>query len=353
MSQESCAPRSAMRTPRGAHAAMPTGASEDAPSQLVRVRRLPTSHLHAGDDRTHDVLVLMSCFNRREKTLVALRRLEAQRVSTPLTVGAVVVDAGSTDSTVTAILTEFPWVDLVRGDPSMFWSSSMEAAQRRALTYIEPPYLLWLNDDALLDERALTKLVSTAEHFHNQCVVAGAFRDPVSGVTTYSGMRRTGHRPTQLTPVDPADNVRPVDTFNGNLVLVPRAVYSVVGSVDGRFGHAYGDVDYGLRVKESGFGSVLAAGYVGSCARNGASGTWYDSRLPRGTRLQMLLGPKGMPLRPHVRFIRRHSSAAWPGYVLGAYVKAGWFIVSRRAARGPNAAVQRRYLDRSAIRGGE
>jgi GT2 family glycosyltransferase len=341
------------RLPQGAHTAMPSDVPSDAPWRRVSVRRLPNSDVLAGDDRAHDVLALIACFNRREKTLVALRQLEAQRVREALTVGAVVIDAGSTDSTVAAILTEFPWVELVRGDPSMYWSTSMEAAQRRALTWIEPPYLLWLNDDALLDEDALTKLVATAERFHNQYVIAGALRDPASGLTTYSGMRRTGQRPTQLSPVDPTDDVQPVDTFNGNLVLIPRAVYSVVGSVDGQFGHAYGDVDYGLRVKDSGFGSVLAPGYVGSCARNEASGTWRDPRLPRRTQLQMLLGPKGMPPRPFVRFIRRHSSAMWPGYVLGAYARAGWFILSRHTPRRLNATAQRRYLDRSPAGGGE
>jgi GT2 family glycosyltransferase len=59
------------------------------------------------------------------------------------------------------------------------------------------------------------------------------------------------------------------DTFNGNVVLVPAPIVAELGHVDGaHFPHAMGDIDYGLRVRSSGFGVVQVQGTVGMCERN-------------------------------------------------------------------------------------
>jgi GT2 family glycosyltransferase len=304
----------------------------------VAVLRLPPAVLHSPPRIAIDVLVLVACFNRRERTLAALRGLVAQRVAHELNVGAVLVDAGSSDGTVEAVRSEFPWVEIVQGDPSMYWSASMERAQHCGLARAEPRFLLWLNDDIALEEDALSRLLEAASTADEGCVVAGALRDPHSQETTYTGMRRNGRRPMQLAPIHPSASTQQIDTFNGNLVLVPRAVYTSVGAVDGRFGHAYGDVDYGLRLKKLGFRSILAPGYLGSCPRNDSTATWCDPELPRSRRIRLLFGPKGTPVGPHARFVRRHAPVAWPAYVLGGYVKSAWAIARRRAVRSWDSA---------------
>lgn len=38
--------------------------------------------------------------------------------------------------------------------------------------------------------------------------------------------------------------------FNGNIVLIPQAVYSVVGMNNPSYSHSIGDFDYGLRAKK-------------------------------------------------------------------------------------------------------
>jgi GT2 family glycosyltransferase len=304
----------------------------------VSVLRLPPAVRDSPPRIALDVLVLVACFNRRETTLAALRGLVAQRVAHQLNVGAVLVDAGSSDGTVEAVRSEFPWVEIVQGDPSMYWSASMERAQHCGLARAEPRFLLWLNDDIELEENALSRLVEVASIAGGDCVIAGALLDPRTGVTTYTGMRRTGRRPTRLALVHPSASPQRIDTFNGNLVVVPRSVYDVVGAVDGRFGHAYGDVDYGFRLAKLGFRSILAPGHFGSCPRNESTATWCDPQLSRRSRLSLLFGPKGTPVRPHARFVRRHAPVAWPAYVVGGYVKSGWAIARRRAVRSWDTA---------------
>ena len=281
-----------------------------------------------------DVLVLMACYNRRENTLAVLRDLCMQRTTEALDLAAVVYDAGSDDGTADAVIADFPWVQLIRGETSVYWARSMEITQRHGLAVWAPRYLLWLNDDTALNDDALARALGIARMLDDQTVVTGALRDRETGVTTYTAMRRAGRRPTQLERVHPTDSAQPVDTFNGNFVLVPHAVYTAVGAIDGRFEHAYGDIDYGFRVAEAGFRTVLAPGYVGSCSRNAVTATWRDSTTLRRERLGLLLGPKAMPVGPYVRFLRKHGPLAWPVYAIAGYAKAVSLIARRQSIGG-------------------
>jgi GT2 family glycosyltransferase len=300
-----------------------------------RVSLVPLSAAeHRYGSPTVDVLALIACFNRREKTTAALRGLCTQRANRALSVAVVLYDAGSTDGTDDAVIAEFPAVDVIRGSRSVYWSRSMEIAQRRGLAACLPRYILWLNDDTVLDHDALKRAIDVAETLDEQSVVTGALRDPDGGSTTYTGLRRAGRRPLQLERIEPTADTQTVDAFNGNFVLVPRRVYLTVGTIDGRFEHAYGDIDYGFRVSRAGFRSVLAPGYFGSCTRNLLVGTWRDAAVPRSERLRLLLGPKAMPIRPHVRFLRRHAPMSWPADTLASYLKAGSLIARRKQLRG-------------------
>ena len=57
-----------------------------------------------------------------------------------------------------------------------------------------PDYLLWLNDDVVLDDDALERLLATHAALCAErqplSLVVGATRDPQSGTTTYGGLRR-------------------------------------------------------------------------------------------------------------------------------------------------------------------
>jgi GT2 family glycosyltransferase len=305
------------------------GVSPDGRVSLVA----PSKAQHRDGTPAVDVVVLIACFNRRETTMAALRNLCKQRTFRALNVAVVLYDAG-TDRTADAVNAEFPMVDVVRGRASAYWSRSMEIAQRRGLAVCQPRYLLWLNDDAVLDDDALSRAVEIAELLDDQSVVTGALRDPHSGSTTYTGMHRAGRHPLRWKRIDPTDRIQTVDTFNGNFVLVPRSIYVKVGTIDGRFEHAYGDIDYGFRVSRAGFHSVLAPGHFGSCARNLRTGTWRDAAMPRSERFRLVFAPKAMPLRPHVRFLRRYAPVAWPAHSLVGYAKVLLLIARRKHLGG-------------------
>lgn len=272
---------------------------------------------------------LLTCHDRRESTLACLRSLFAQR-NPGVQVRAVLVDDGCTDGTGDAVRRDFPHVEVVRGSGDLYWSAGMSLAQRHAVRD-RPDYLLWLNDDVVLLDSAVRELVRAAGSAGPDRVVAGALRDPRSGATTYTGLRRVGLRPRGFVPLEPSGDPQQIDTFNGNVVLVPRPVYRVLGGVDAELRHAFGDLDYGLRARRQGYHCLLAPRHVGDCTRNPTRATWRDPELGRRQRVLLLLGPKGIPLRPHIRYLRRHAGPGWPFFALGSYGKALANVALRRA----------------------
>ncbi len=150
----------------------------------------------------------------------------------------------------------------------------------------------------------------------------GAVRDPITGLLTYSGFRRRGRHPLQMDLVVPADEPVEVETFNGNVVLVPRSVARKIGPIDGALVHSAADFDYGLRAGEAGLMNSLTPGTVGTCARNTNPSPWLDRSIPPGQRLRLLLGPKGLPPRARARYLSRHGGPFWFLFWLASYVQA-------------------------------
>lgn len=253
------------------------------------------------------VVALLTCHNRRALTLRCLEGFFGQDVD-DVRLGCVVCDDGSTDGTADAIAATHPdGVEIVSGDGELYWAAGMALAERRAVR-LSPDFLLWLNDDTTLDHDALARLLALSRSAPG-AVIVGATRDPATGDITYGGRRRASRWHVQRLERLPMDALpQRADTFNGNVVLVPRAVREAVGPIDDRWPHAYADDDYGYRVREHGIDILQAPGTVATCAPNlppphglrGVRAWRYDQH------------PKRSPWRAQVRFWRRHAGPGWP-----------------------------------------
>ena len=257
---------------------------------------------------------LLTCFNRREKTLASLRLWFGQQVGQEFSLHAVVVDDGSSDGTGEAVRDEFPQVELIQGSGSLFWCGGMRVAWDAAAAG-DPDYYVLINDDTLLEPFALKEILAAAPTPETRRIVVGAIRDPESGEASYGGWSRF----TGLIP--PTGRWQDCETFNANCALIPRAVYREMGSLCSEYTHGMGDFDYGYQAAKRGIGIVQTPGFVGDCLRNSWKGTWRDQSLPMAERLKKLQSPKGLPWREWVIYNRRNQGWRWPFFTLSPFFR--------------------------------
>ncbi len=260
------------------------------------------------------IAALLTCFNRREKTLECLRRLHAQTLPDGVVIETVLVDDGSKDGTKEAVLKEFPATTVLTGDGSLYWCGGMRLAWKTAATS-DPDFYLLANDDTMLDSGAVHSLLQIAMTPGNRIIAVASIRDPDTAIPTYGGVLQHGGL------VHPCGKPAACDTFNGNAVLIPRQVFREMGMLHRSYTHGMGDYDYGLNARRRGIAVIQTPGSIGTCPRNSDQGTWRDRTLPRTRRLDLLLSPKGLPLKEWMTYNRRNSGWLWPLRTISPYVR--------------------------------
>lgn len=276
-----------------------------------------------------DIAILATSHNRRELTLRTIESLGRQRSEWTLNVETFLVDDGSTDGTGDAVANTFPEVHILRGDGTLFWNGGMRVAFDSALKKGFDAYI-FLNDDTILYEDALSRIIQCAETWsasHGPAIVVGSTRSPGSGKHTYGGyVRRTKGLKIWFEMVEPhATMMIPCETMNCNFVLIPAEIANVVGNLEPRFRHQFGDLDYGFRAKQAGFDVVVAPGFIGECEENAAGRQWRNSRNGLGSRWKSLRSPKGVPFGEWILYARRHFGWRWLPYALSPYIKTFFY----------------------------
>ena len=271
------------------------------------------------------VCALLTCFNRRDTTLACLRALGASMGVEHVELHAVLVDDGSSDGTAQAVRAEFPWVEVVVSDGSLFWCRGMHLAFETAFRKGFDHYV-WLNDDTTLRNEALAGLLACEAWLRARTdapvIVVGNTVDPVTGAHTYGGERQPSALASfRVERIAPGPAPQRCDTMTGNIVLIPALAAECVGNIDPAFEHAMGDTDYALRARRLGVELWVAPHVHGSCAHNSVAGTYLDASLPTTERWKRMLHRKGLPWRSWLTFTRRHTGVMWPLYFAWPYAK--------------------------------
>lgn len=278
------------------------------------------------DFKVLNLAVLMTCHNRKDKSLACLKSLMAQQEVVGLKRQIFLVDDGSDDFTGDAVNRLFPEVHVLRGDGSLYWCGGMRVAFEAALK-LGFDYYLFLNDDVLLFPDALERVIG-ASLFLNKSkgedgIIAGSMRDGKSKELTYGGMQRKSHlNSLEFSFVSPGQTLQPIDVANGNFLLIPKSASEVLGNLSKDYTHGMGDFDYCLRAKAAGISVWVAPGFVGECSRNSITETCRDRSLPLRERLEKMSKPTGLPpAREWLSFTRRHGGFVWPFYWLRTFLR--------------------------------
>ena len=95
---------------------------------------------------TKNIAVLITCYNRKQKTLDCLQRIYQQQLPEEYSLTIHITDDASTDGTPEAVRQQYPQVQLYTGTGSLFWAGGMRYTWRKAMES-KPAYYLLLNDE--------------------------------------------------------------------------------------------------------------------------------------------------------------------------------------------------------------
>lgn len=246
-----------------------------------------------------NIAILLTVFNRKDKTLRCLKLLYDQSTIRKYTVDVYITNDGCTDGTPETIKKLFPNVNIIQGNGNLFWNRGMYIAWEEASKH-NYDFYLWLNDDTFVYPNMLTSLLTASREKNDKAIIIGATQSTDHSIATYGGRLKNGEIP------QPDGKLTSVEYFNGNIVLIPRYVFQKLGNLDYYFTHSKGDFDYGLRAKKAGIEMYQTGSFLGECELHESLDKWCNPDVPFKQRWKMLHKPNGMPPKETFHLENRH-----------------------------------------------
>lgn len=250
------------------------------------------------------IVVVMTCHNRREKTVRCLEKLHTGNDSNEY--HYIVVDAGSSDGSCEEIeKAGYNDVELIHAEPTLFWNGGMhrgiEIGMKNADSY---DYMLLVNDDVDFIPGIIDKMVDySAKPDLAGSVIVGATCD-TSGKFSYGGILYNKGISYSMVGIDRPD-VR-CTTFNANCTLIPMDIMKLVGNVDPYYKHSMGDFDLGFKITRERKTIYVMPEYVGVCNDNPIEGSWQDTSLGIRKRIQLKESFKGLPFKDWFHYLNKN-----------------------------------------------
>lgn len=244
------------------------------------------------------ILVLFTCYNRRELTERGIRTLSQNE---KVQFDYVVVDDNSTDGT-REMLKALPYeIDVVEGDGNLFWNGGMyKAIEHVKAHHADYEYYMMINDDTKFAPGIFDEMLP---ELAPDKVIVGAIAWEKKGGLSYGGIKYT--KGIKYKKYGPERTDLRLDTFNANCVVIPHDIFMQVG-IDPFYQHSIGDFDYGLQISRLGYDIRMFGKYVGECDDTDLSKTWQNESLPKLERIRLKESRKGLPFADWFHFLHKN-----------------------------------------------
>lgn len=250
------------------------------------------------------IAVILTCFNRKEKTEQCIRKIA--KGNPEYDFSFVVVDDCSNDGTFEKLQDmqkEFD-IRLLKTDGDAYYSGGMRMGMKYALENLceTSSYVLLINDDVSFYENFVKRIINQSKAQKNAVVVGATCNE--EGNLSYSAIKYI--KGISYKKLSVTDWEIEADTFNANCVLIPVQVFLQAGQMDAYYIHSLGDFDYGLQIKRSGAVLHVSKEYVGVCNNNSTENTWVDTTLTRRERMRKKEQIKGAPAKQWFYFLKKN-----------------------------------------------
>ncbi|HZH95565.1 MAG TPA: glycosyltransferase [Flavisolibacter sp.] len=264
------------------------------------------------------IAVLLTTFNRKQKTLSCLESLAGQQLPHGVELEVFMTDDASKDGTAAAVKESYPATHVFNGTGFLYWAGGMRATWREAIQS-DPDYYLLVNDDTLLVENAVSILLYSEEG-KLPAICIGSTCDDFTGELSYGGWKVTRPKHWESSRVYSATNYMDCDFGNANIMLVSKDVVGKIGILADHFTHSLADYDYTLRAKAAGFKVEVAPGFLGSCVDDHGR-NWKSANTTLKERISYLKSPKGLAYKEYLRFIKDHFPASYASSFVKLWMK--------------------------------
>ena len=230
------------------------------------------------ENRPYNIAVLVTCHNRKIKTIAALSTLFAtvknynDRDCRQVVTCLYLTDDGCTDGTTDDVLISFPDQDIriVQGDGNLFWAGGMRLAWQTAINDNRPwDFYLLINDDTIFHEDALTELISTHDYalrtYSKGGVYAGIVCSMDGSEITYGGKRYASGIFGKSISILPNGKPQECLMTNANILLVSQNVVDEIGILNNCYRHSCADWAYGIDANRAGFPVLVTGKICGRC----------------------------------------------------------------------------------------
>ena len=270
------------------------------------------------------IAVLITCYNRQEKTMTCLKSLLAADLSADYHLSVFLVDDGSTDGTGETVKKKIPQVNVIQGNGNLFWAGGMRLAWKEALKEHFDFYFL-LNDDTILYPNAINLLIDAhtyaLEKFNQGGIYVGSTNDPETKEFTYGGHKLLSKISSRSQPVKPqAEIIQSCDFANANILLVSNNVVESIGILSDKFTHSVADYDYTLTASRKGFPLLVCSDYCGVCVDEHGK-NWLPGNYPVSERIKYLRSPKHLAYKEYLFYIKHHFPFYYPIAFLKLWAK--------------------------------
>lgn len=257
------------------------------------------------------VATLMTCHNRKEKTLDSIRCLNkaitaySSKANIDLANHLYITDDGCTDGTIDAIINEFDLrlMDIITSDGNAYWAGGMRLAWEVALKNRNSyDFYLLLNDDCKMKEDAFFDLINTDSYVREHCNQAGVYCGFISSeinkdqITYGAKYYRNSSWRAAAIDMYPTGTPQKCVMTNANILLVSSNVVDGIGILDQEYIHGGADFDYGVRAVRSGYPVYTTSGVCGYCEMD------HDNSKQEAIKV------KRMSIKERIEFLNKPTS---------------------------------------------
>lgn len=264
------------------------------------------------------IAVLLTCFNRKEKTMEALEYMynAFNSIENSISINVYLTDDGSTDGTGDAVRLKYPEIKVLPGNGHLYWAGGMRNSWNEALKNKYDAYLL-LNDDTFTYDILFKELFET----HNYCIETfgktgiyiGSNINPKTKKLSYGGSVFTNKFLGKYVKLVPNNNTpQKCELGNANIMLVTKEVIEKIGILNSGFVHGLADFDYTMMAVKNKIPVLITPNYLGECLNENRNPyvDFHDLNLKK--RIQVLKSPVGLDFKSNLLYNRRNFPFRYP-----------------------------------------